>query len=205
MELQSPDIISNDVATITQSGVYFTIESTRDIIVTGMELYPGSGSNGFEHGITVYARHGEVGYDALMANENNIIYSTTNSLSGSDETGGVKISLDLPMLEDTLTSIYILDGGGNNSGVDNRSSGGTGTSGGGIQCLTRLGEGNVGDGTLLIFGGTGVEENSVVPAQFMGTLRCVTSLVEMDLLHYGFFVNSSSLLIINTIARSFAH
>ena len=198
MELQSPDIISNDVATITQSGVYFTIESTRDIIVTGMELYPGSsGSNGFEHGITVYARHGEVGYDALMANENNIIYSTTNSLSGSDETGGVKISLDLPMLEDTLTSIYILDGGD--------SGGSTRSSGGGIQCLTRLGEGNVGDGTLLIFGGTGVEENSVVPAQFMGTLRCVTSLVEMDLLHNGFFVNSSSLLIINTIARSFAH
>ena len=177
MELQSPDIISNDVATITQSGVYFTIESTRDIIVTGMELYPGSsGSSGFEHGITVYARHGEVGYDALMANENNIIYSTTNSLSGSDETGGVKISLDLPMLEDTLTSIYILDGG-DNGGSSTRSSGG------GIQCLTRLGEGNVGDGTLLIFGGTGVEENSVVPAQFMGTLRCVTSLVEIDLLH----------------------
>ena len=198
MELQSPDITSNDVATITQSGVYFTIESTRDIILTGMELYPGSsGSNGFEHGITVYARHGEVGYDALMANENNIIYSTTNSLSGSDETGGVKISLDLPMLEDTLTSIYILDGGD--------SGGSTRSSGGGIQCLTRLGEGNVGDGTLLIFGGTGVEENSVVPAQFMGTLRCVTSLVEMDLLHNGFFVNSSSLLIINTIARSFAH
>ncbi len=197
MELQSPDTItSNDVATtMSQHGVYFTIESTRDIIVTGMELYPGSG--GFENGITVYARHGEVGYDALMANENNIIYSTTNSLSGSDETGGVKISLDLPMLEDTLTSIYILDGGD--------SGGSTRSSGGGIQCLTRLGEGNVGDGTLLIFGGTGVEENSVVPAQFMGTLRCVTSLVEMDLLHYGFFVNSSSLLIINTIARSFAH
>ena len=196
MELQSPDNQSSDVATtISQHGVYFTIESTRDIIVTGMELYPGSG--GFENGITVYARHGEVGYDALMANENNIIYSTTNSLSGSDETGGVKISLDLPMLEDTLTSIYILDGGD--------SGGSTRSSGGGIQCLTRLGEGNVGDGTLLIFGGTGVEENSVVPAQFMGTLRCVTSLVEMDLLHNGFFVNSSSLLIINTIARSFAH
>lgn len=157
--MESPDLISSDVATISQEGVYFTIESNRDIIVTGMVIYPGSNGGGFENGVTVYARRGEVGYDTLMANESNVIYSTTDSLFGS-ETEGAKIKVYLPMLEETVTSIYILAGNGDSSG-------------GGVQCLTRMGEGNVGDGTLLINGGTGVEEDKTLPIQFRGTLRCV--------------------------------
>lgn len=167
VELVSPDFISSDVATISQEGVYFTIESDRDIIVTGMVIYPSDGNGAFENGVTVYARHGEVGYDTLMANEGNVLYSTTNSLSGSDEmTGGAKIKVYLPMHGKTATSIYILAGNGGSSGN------------GGVQCLTRLGEGSVGDGTLFINGGTGVGEDmtlpiqfKTLPIQFKGTLR----------------------------------
>ena len=91
VELVSPDSISSDVATIGQEGVYFTIESDRDIIVTGMLIHSNDGNGTFENGVAVYAQRGEVGYDTLMANEGNVLYSTTNSLSGSDETtGGAK-------------------------------------------------------------------------------------------------------------------
>jgi hypothetical protein len=82
--------------------------------------------------------------------------------------------MDLPMHGETVTSIFILAGNGGNSGN------------GGVQCLTRLGEGNVGDGTLLIKGGTGVGEDmtlpiqfKTLPIQFMGTLRCVSLFVHV--------------------------
>ena len=133
-----------------------------------MIIYPGGDNGAFENGVTVYAQRGEVGYDTLMANEGNVLYGPTNSLSGSDETtGGAKIKVYLPMHEKTVTSIYILAGNGGNSGNS------------GVECLTRLGAGNVADERLLIHGGTGVEEDKTLPIQFKGTLRCVSLFVHV--------------------------
>jgi hypothetical protein len=130
--------------------------SERDIILTGMEIFPGNREAGFENGVTVYARRGDVGYDTLMSNKENEIYSTNNALSGSAETGGAKIKVNLPMHEKVLTSVYIVAGSG------------------GVECLTRIGEGNVDDDFLSIRGGEGVENDKTTQIQFKGSLRCVS-------------------------------
>jgi hypothetical protein len=60
------------------------------------------------------------------------------------------------MHEKVLTSVYIVAGSG------------------GVECLTRIGEGNVDDDFLSIRGGEGVENDKTTQIQFKGSLRCVS-------------------------------